>query len=427
MKKEILVIGGGFAGIALAKKLAKNNRFHVTLVDKNNYNFFPPLLYQVATGFLEVGNISYPFRKMFQRWPNVDFYMGELKQILLGEKKVILTTGELPYDELIIATGTESNYFGNENVQKNAIPMKTIGDALYMRNTLLLSIEKSMRITDSMERQKYQTLVIAGGGPTGVEVAGMLAEMRKNILEKEYSGLKKEDVRIYLVDGSPTLLGPMSSHSQKYSKEALEKMGVVVKLGKLVKDFDNDVVQFSDGETIHTKLLFWTAGVTSKVFDGIPEEAYGRGRRLKVDAFNQVTGLPHIYAIGDTAIMSGDPEWPDGHPQVAQPALQQGRNLARNLDAFYSGTEMKPFTYADRGSMAIIGRSKAVADIPSPNMHIKGFIAWIMWLFVHLFSLIHYRNRITTMYNWTVSYFTKDQALRLIIRTPENEKPDGLK
>lgn len=422
MKKEIVVIGGGFAGIALAKRLAKNKNFHITLVDKNNYNFFPPLLYQVATGFLEVGNISYPFRKLFQRWPNVDFRMGELRQILSEEKKVILSTGPLYYDELVLATGTESNYFGNQNVQKNAIPMKTIEDALVLRNTLLMAVEKATITTDEMERRKLLTIVIAGGGPTGVEVAGMLAEMGKNILEKEYPELHKSEVQLYLVDGAPSLLSPMSESSQQYSHDTLTKMGVRVQLNKLVKDYVDDTVIFADGETIQTKLLFWTAGVTSKIFEGIPQESYGRGRRLLVDRFNQVLHVDHIYAIGDTALMTEDAEWLQGHPQLAQPAIQQGRNLAYNLDAKDKSKPLKPFTYQDRGSMAIIGRSKAVADLPRPTLHIKGFIAWIMWLFVHLFSLIHYRNRITTMYNWTVAYFTKDQALRMIIRTEQARK-----
>lgn len=422
MKKEIVVIGGGFAGIALAKRLAKHKNFHVTLVDKNNYNFFPPLLYQVATGFLEVGNISYPFRKLFQRWPNVDFRMGELWQVLPEEKKIILSSGPLHYDELVLATGTESNYFGNQNVQKNAIPMKTIEDALVLRNTLLMAVEKATITTDEAERRKLLTIVIAGGGPTGVEVAGMLAEMGKNILEKEYPELQKSEVRLYLVDGAPTLLSPMSESSQQYSLDTLTKMGVRVQLNKLVKDYVDDTVIFADGETIQTKLLFWTAGVTSKVFEGIPQESYGRGRRLLVDSFNQVLHVDHIYAIGDTALMTEDVGWLQGHPQLAQPAIQQGRNLANNLEAKYKGKPLKPFTYQDRGSMAIIGRSKAVADLPRPTLYIKGFIAWIMWLFVHLFSLIHYRNRITTMYNWTVAYFTKDQALRMIIRTEQARK-----
>lgn len=416
MKKEIVIIGGGFGGINLAKHLAHENNFHVTLVDVNNYNFFPPLLYQVATGFLEVSNISYPFRKLFQGRKNINFRLGELQKIIPQENKVLLSTGELTYDYLVLATGTQSNFFGNENVQKNAIPMKTLDDALEMRNTLLLRTEQATITTDPEERKKLSTIVIAGGGPTGVEIAGMLSEMRKNILEKDYPELDEERVKIYLVDGGPALLGPMSEEAQQYAKESLEKMGVEIKLNTLVKDYVNDTVIFADGATIQTKLLFWTAGVTSKVFDGIPQESYGKGRRLLVDEYNKVQGLQNIYAIGDTCLQTTDKAWPQGHPQLAQVAIQQGKNLAKNFKALSEGTSLKPFSYYDKGSMAIIGRSKAAADIPKPELHIKGFIAWAMWLFVHLFSLINYRNRIQTMYNWTVSYFTKDQSLRMIIR-----------
>ena len=416
MKKEIVIIGGGFAGINLAKHLANESSIHVTLVDQNNYNFFPPLLYQVATGFLEVSNISYPFRKFLQGRKNINFRLGVLQRIVPEENKVVLSTGELTYDCLVLATGTESNYFGNENVQKKAVPMKTLDDALEMRNTLLLHTEQATITTDEAERRKLSTIVIAGGGPTGVEIAGMLAEMRMNILEKDYPELKGERVKIYLVDGGPALLGPMSKESQQYAYDALTEMGVEIKLNKLVKDYLDDTVIFADGETIETKLLFWTAGVTSKVFDGIPKESYGKGRRLLVDEYNNVQGLKNIYAIGDTCLLTTDKNWPQGHPQLAQPAMQQGKNLARNFKAMVSGKNLRSFSYYDKGSMAIIGRSKAAADIPKPQMHIKGFVAWMMWLFVHLFSLINYRNRIKTMYNWTVAYFTKDQSLRMIIR-----------
>ncbi|MDQ3846350.1 MAG: NAD(P)/FAD-dependent oxidoreductase [Bacteroidota bacterium] len=421
MKKEIVIIGGGFAGINLARRLTHAEGMHVTLVDKNNYNFFPPLLYQVATGFLEVSNISYPFRKLLQGRKNINFRLGELQKIVPEEAKVLLSTGELHYDFLVLATGTESNYFGIENIRKNGVPMKTVDDALEMRNTLLLRAEEATFITDETERRKLTTIVIAGGGPTGVEIAGMLAEMRKNILEKDYPELKAERVKIYLVDGGPALLAPMSREAQQYAYDALTRMGVEVKLNTLVKDYVNDTVTLADGETIQTKLLLWTAGVTSQVFDGIPKESYGKGRRLLVDEYNKVQGMQNIYAIGDTCLLTGDKNFPQGHPQLAQVAIQQGKNLARNFKAVLGGKSLTPFSYYDKGSIAIIGRSKAAADFPRPKMHIKGFIAWVLWLFVHLFSLINYRNRIKTMYNWTVAYFTKDQSLRMIIR-PEAAK-----
>jgi NADH dehydrogenase len=416
MKKEIVIIGGGFAGINLAKRLVNIKGIHVTLVDKNNYNFFPPLLYQVATGFLEVSNICYPFRKLFHYKRNISFRLGELQKIVREENKVVLSTGDLYYDYLVLATGTESNFFGIENIRKAALPMKTVDDAIEMRNYLLQKTEEATIATDETEKKKLTTIVIAGGGPTGVEVAGMLAEMRKNILEKDYPELKGIRVCIYLVDSAPALLTPMSKEAQQYAYDTLIKMGVEVKLNRQVKDYVDDTVIFADGEKIPSKMLLWTAGVTSKVFDGIPKECYGRGRRLLVDEYNKVQGTENIYAIGDTSLQTSDKYFPQGHPQLAQVAIQHGQNLAKNFKAMVNGQNQKPFAYNDKGSMAIIGRSKAAADIPKPKMHIKGFIAWIMWLLVHLFSLINYRNRIKTMYNWTIAYFTKDQSLRMIIR-----------
>lgn len=415
-KKEIIIIGGGFAGISLARQLSNEKGVQVTLVDKNNYNFFPPLLYQVATGFLEPSNISYPFRKMFHGVRNVRFRMGELQRIQPGDNRVVLSTGVLDYDYLVLATGTESNYFGMENIRKHALPMKSIDDAIELRNTLLLKMEEATRASDQSDREKLARVVIAGGGPTGVEVAGMLAEMRMNILEKDYPELRDWEFKIYLADAAPVLLTPMDPKSQRYTYETLTKMGVEVKLDKQVKDYIDDTVIFADGETIPTRLMIWTAGVTSQVFEGLPEDSFGRGRRLVVDAFNRVQGTHNIFAIGDTCIQLTDPNFPNGHPQLAQPAIQQGRNLARNFKAMLKNRPLKPFSYRDRGSMAIIGRSKAVMETPRPKLRLVGWFAWVMWLFVHLFSLINHRNRITTMYNWTVAYFSKDQSLRMIIR-----------
>lgn len=422
MEKKIIIIGGGFAGVSLAQKLANTKGFHITLVDRNNYNFFPPLLYQVATGFIEPSNISYPFRKLFHGKENVSFRLGELQKINPQENTVLLSTGELAYDYLVLATGTESNYFGMENIRKNALPMKTIDDAIELRNTILLSIEKATIASTADEKIKLTTIVIAGGGPTGVEVAGMLAEMRMNIFEKDYPEFKGHPTRICLVDGAAALLTPMSAKSQKYTYDTLIRLGVEIKLNTQVKDYVDDCVIFANGEKIETRLLLWTAGVTSSLFDGIPQESYGRGRRLLVDQYNKVQGTQNIYAIGDTCIQATDPNFPNGHPQLAQPAIQQGKNLARNFKALLNGKPLSAFSYSDKGSMAIIGRSKAVAEIPRPKIFVKGWLAWAMWLFVHLFSLINYRNRAKTMYNWTTAYFTKDQSLRMIIRPSEKRK-----
>jgi NADH dehydrogenase len=418
--KHVVVVGGGFAGINLAQQLYNNPNFSVTVVDQNNYNFFPPLLYQVATGFLETSNISFPFRKLFQGKSNTSFRLGELQQIVPEEKKIILSTGDLGYDYLVLATGTETNFFGLENVKKHALPMKTVNDAIEMRNYLLQTAEKATVISDPGERRKFGSIVIAGGGPTGVEISGMLAEMKEYVFAKDYPELNISQIKIFLVDASPTLLSPMSKKSQNYTYDTLIKSGVTVKLDVSVKDYVDDTVILSDGEKIETKILIWAAGVTSRVFEGMPKESYGRGRRLLVDEYNKVKGVDAIYAIGDTCFQTTDKNFPEGHPQLAQVAIQQGKLLAKNLVAQGKQKPMKPFAYYDKGSMAIIRRNKAVADLPK-GLFFRGFIAWAMWLFIHLLSLINYRNRLKTLYNWTAAYFTRDQSLRMIIRPSRKE------
>lgn len=421
MPKKVVIIGGGFAGVNLAKKLAGNASFDITLVDKNNYNFFPPLLYQVATGYLETSNITYPFRKLFRGKKNFMFRLGELEQVLPEQQQVILSTGAVNYDYLVFATGCETNYFGMDNVAKHAIPMKTVADALQMRNTLLERLEEASRSTDPAERTKLLTVVVAGGGPTGVEISGMFAEMKRTILAKDYPELKGASGEIYLVDGLKSVLAPMSEKSQQYTYDTLTKMGVKVKLNVMVKDFVNDTVHFADGSTIEAKNLIWAAGVTAMTFKGMPEEAYGKGKRLQVDEFNKVKGLEDIYAIGDTCIQLTDPGFPQGHPQLAQVALQQGDNVGHNMIRIEENQFPKAFSYVDKGTMAIIGRNKAVADLPKPKLFFSGFIAWAMWLFIHLISLINSGNRIKTLYNWMIAYFTKDQSLRMIVR-PASKK-----
>jgi NADH dehydrogenase len=415
---KVVIIGGGFAGINLALSLGNHNEFEVTLVDKNNYNFFPPLIYQVATAFLEPSSISYPFRKLFSGKDNLHFRLGELQKVVPAENKIVLDNGELSYDYLVFATGAETNYFGMENVRKNAIPMKTLEDAIAMRNKLLQQMEQAAISNDPVHAKKLLTVVIAGGGPTGVEISGMFAEMRNGILRKEYPELAGKGSEIYLVDGSEALLSPMSKKSQQNTYDDLRKLGVKIRLNTHVKDYVNDTVMFDDGEAIETKNLIWAAGVTAKVFEGIPTESYGRGRRMIVDQFNKVQSTTNIYAIGDTCIQITDPNYTGGHPQVAQVAIQQGKKLAKNFKLIADGKAPEAFEYYDKGSMAIIGKNKAVVDLPTPKLHLKGFFAWLIWLFIHLLSLITYRNRIRTFYNWMIAYLTKDQSLRMIIKPP---------
>ncbi|MGB5943024.1 MAG: NAD(P)/FAD-dependent oxidoreductase [Leeuwenhoekiella sp.] len=419
MQKKVVIVGGGFAGINLAKSLIKDSDIQVTLVDKNNYNFFPPLLYQVSTGYLDPSSISFPFRNLFLNKKNFYFRLGELQEIFPQEKKIQLNNGVVNYDELVIATGTRTNYFGLDEIEKHAIPMKTLEDSLEMRNRLLIHLEKASRIKDTSERLPWLNMVIAGGGPTGVEISGIFAELRENTIRREFPELAGSGARIYLVNGGGELLSPMSAKSQKYTLEQLKAMGVEVMLNTRVVDFDGDKVMMKDGSHIYSKNLIWATGVTGIQFKGLPEEVYGRGNRLKVDAYNNLDGVNNIYAVGDSALMQGDPNFPEGHPQLAQVAIQQGRNLAHNLREL---NKQNAFKYNDKGSMAIIGSSKAVADLP--KMHFNGLIAWFIWVFIHLFSLINYRNRLRTFFNWSNEYFTKNQDLRLILRPDQEELTD---
>ncbi|MFD1631631.1 NAD(P)/FAD-dependent oxidoreductase [Pseudopedobacter beijingensis] len=421
--KKVVIVGGGFAGINLAKKLMKSSLFEVILVDKNNYNFFPPLIYQVATGFLENSSISYPFRKLFAA-KRLRFRMGNVKRVLLQEKQIELDTGILDYDYLVFATGTETNYFGNQNIRQNALPMKTLDDALFMRNTLLQRLERATVTKDKQEKERLLTIVVAGGGPTGVEISGMLAELKKSVIRKEYPELIGAKSDIYLVNGGAELLSPMSVKSQQYTYQSLANLGVKILLNTRVNDFKDNKVVLGNGEVIETESLIWASGVKGISFDGLPQEVYGPGTRMLVDRFNRIKDCEDVYSIGDACLILDDPEYPRGHPQLAQVAIQQGVNLALNLINKESAKQQKPFMYKDRGSMAIIGKNKAVADLPFKNIHFDGFIAWCAWLFIHMMSLLNYRNRLKTLYNWAVAYFTRDNSLRMIIR-PGGKKQEA--
>ena len=422
MSKHIVIIGGGFAGINLAKKLSKVSCYQVTLVDKNNYNFFPPLLYQVSTGYLDPSSITFPFRNLFRGQANFRFRMGEFLEVQPENHQIILNNGTLRYDYLVLATGTQTNYFGLDQIEKHAIPMKTLEDALEMRNLLLQRLEEATRIDDKSQRLPYLNMVVAGGGPTGVEISGVFAELRNHTIRKEFPELIGSGSRIYLINGGGELLSPMSEKSQQYTLKKLQKAGVEVLLNTRVVDFDGEKVMMKDGSHIYSKNLIWATGVTGFRFKGIPDMAYERGNRLKVDAYNKVENVQDIYAIGDASISTADSDFPTGHPQLAQAAMQQGRVLAKNLDRMAKGKPPKPFNYLDKGSMAIIGSSKAVADMPKPKLHFNGFVAWFVWLFVHLFALIDYRNRVRTFYNWSTEYLTQNQDLRLIIRPNTKRK-----
>src|SRR5690606_13679138 len=388
--KNVIIVGGGFAGIQLAKKLAKDDRFHITLVDINNYHFFPPLLYQVATAFIEASNISYPFRRMFQDQENIRFYMGALQMVNPEENTIVTSTGTLEYDYLVLSLGTETNYFGMENVKNNSVPMKNITDALHLRNHLLLTMEKAVRSQEREEKRKLLNIVIAGGGPTGVEIAGMLAEMGHYVKMKEYREIKELSAHIHLIDAAASLLGPMSTTAQIEAAKVLNKLGVRIQLNTAVKEYVNGEVVLGDGSTIPTNALIWTSGVIGREVPGLPAEAIGKGRRILVNEHNAVVGTHNIFSIGDICLQTTDKNFPNGHPQLAQVAIQQGELLAKNFKRLVSKEALVPFSYNDKGSMAIISKFKAVADLP--KFSFKGLFAWLIWLFIHIIPIAGYRN-----------------------------------
>ena len=415
-KKHIVIVGGGFAGLELVKELNRSGKFKITLVDMNNYNFFPPLLYQLAAGFMEPSSISYPFRRLFRKYKNARFRMATLQEVVPSENKIILSNGELQYDILVMATGAESNFFGNKNVEEKAMPMKTVGDALMLRNLVYTHTQHKAL------RRKLLSFAIAGAGPTGVELSGIFAEMKQNIMRKDYPELTYDDLGdIYLIDGQDTVLAPMSKKAQEYTEKSLLKKGVKLKLGVLVTDFVNDEVHLSDGTILDARNLIWAAGISAKAFKGIDDKQYlGRGRRMKTDAYNKMEGFDNIYAVGDSSIMTADPNFPEGHPQLAQVAIQQANNLGKNFNKDFINPT--PFSYVDKGSMAIIGRNQAVADLPK-NIFLKGFIAWAIWAFIHIMSLVNFRNKMRALYNWVGYYISKDQSYRMVLRP--NEKAKG--
>ena len=417
--KKVVVVGGGFAGINFIKSLADDKRFQITLVDVNNYHFFPPLIYQVATAFIEPSNISYPFRRMFQEKTNLRFHMGCLVKVNPEANTIETNTGTLDYDYLVLAVGTETNFFGMENVKRHAMPMKTINDALNLRNTLLLNMEKAVRATTSGERDRDLNIVIAGGGPTGVEVSGMLAEMGTYIMRKEYPEINDLQTHIHLIDAGPVLLAPMSKKAQEEATRVLRKLGVKIRLNTAVKDYVDGKVVLSDGETIETKTLIWASGVTGRQIPGLPADVIARGRRVLVDEYNKVKGTTNIFALGDICLQTSDKDYPNGHPQLAQVAIQQGKLLAANLGKMLDNRPLKPFNYVDKGSMAIISKYKAVADLP--KVFFKGFIAWFLWLFIHIIPIAGFRNKLQLAFNWFWSFSTNDPTLRLIIRPQKEE------
>ncbi|MBX2828831.1 MAG: NAD(P)/FAD-dependent oxidoreductase [Flavobacteriaceae bacterium] len=410
---RIVVIGGGFAGISLIKNL-RNAAVQIILFDRRNYHTFQPLLYQVSTAGLEPDSIAYPLRKIFRKHSNFHFRMAGVESVDLQKQEVQTNIGTIAYDYLVIATGTRTNFFGNASIRSNSMPMKSVPQALDIRSLILQNIEKADISEDEVEKKRLLNFVIAGAGPTGVELAGAIAEFRKGLLQNDYPWLKKEDMEVHLVEGSDRVLSPMRPRSSKNAQRSLERLGVQVHLNTFVKDYDGTIVTTQDGKTFDTKTFIWAAGVTGAPVKGVEGDALlARANRYKVNRFNQVEGYENLFALGDIAYMETE-AYPKGHPQVAQPAIQQGKHLAKNLKASWKGKSMKPFTYFDKGTMATIGRNKAVCDIG--NRSFGGAFAWFLWMFVHLWFLVGFRNRVVTFFNWTYNYINYDKAARLIIR-----------
>ncbi len=422
-KPRVVIVGMGFGGLTLARELARRD-VQLVLFDKNNYHQFQPLFYQVATAGLEPSSISFPLRKSFQTCKNVYIRIAEVTKV--SPQNNILTTslGELRYDHLVVAMGADTNYFGNQTFKNTAWPMKSVGEALALRNHLLENFEKALVAEDPDTRLGLLNIVVVGGGPTGVELSGTLAEMRAHVLPRDYPELDFTGMKVHLVESGAELLGPMSQEAQEKSKQYLEELGVTILLNTKVTDYDGKSVVLSDGRKLRTDNFVWAAGVKANFIDGlVPPEGLARGGRLKVDRFNRVEGFQNVYALGDMAAMVEGETFPGGHPQLAQPALQQGKLLAKNLVRQFRGQAMQGFKYSDLGSMATVGRNLAVVDLPFWSF--GGFFAWLTWMFVHLFSIVGVKNRVLIFINWFWNYVTYDQSLRLIIRAkpPRAEMP----
>ncbi len=413
-RKRVVIVGAGFGGLHLAQKLSNRSEFQVVLVDRNNYHQFQPLYYQVATAGIEAQSISFPLRKAFQGNQHVHIRVTDVTEIHPDTKIIDTGLGSIHYDYLVLATGTDTNFFNMQAIQERALPMKAVSEAIALRNRILQNFEDALAVDSADEREGLMNIVVVGGGPTGVELCGTFAEMKKKVLPRDYPELDFDMMQIYLVESGTELLGPMSVNAQQKSLHYLQEMGVNVWLNTRVVDFDGRLVTMKDGSTLRTNNLIWAAGVKASPLNGLPAEVIGRGSRVTVNRFSQVQGFTDIFAIGDLAMMAEGDKWPNGHPQVAQPAIQQGHHLATNLILQARHGQMRPFVYKDLGTMATVGRGKAVVDLPTVKF--SGFFAWLAWLFVHLVNIIGVKNRLVILINWAWNYITYDQSLRVIIK-----------
>jgi len=416
---RLVIVGGGFAGLALAQGLKKQN-IQVVLIDRNNFYQFQPLLYQVATSGLEPDSIVFPFRKQLSRHKNVVFRMAEVESIDVKKNIIQTDKGTLSFDYLVVATGTKTNFFGMTNVEENSIGLKNIRDSLNIRHKMLQNLEQATITCNDNEKDALTNFVIVGGGPAGVEMAGALGEFCKYILPKDYPEYPSSIMKIYLIEGSGQLLSVMSDKSSEKTLKYLKELNVNVILNEVVTDYDGEKVQTKTGQQILAKNLIWTAGVKGQFPNGITNDTnVVRGNRLKVDEFLRINGHQHIFAMGDIAAVITDDN-PNGHPQVAQPAIQQGQYLAKNLIKIASGQNVKPFKYKDKGSLATVGKRKAVANVG--KFDFAGYFAWLLWSLVHIMSISGFRNKLLVGLNWTMSYFSYEKSNRLIIREYNNKK-----
>ncbi len=418
MKKKVIVIGGGFAGLQMVRALDEN-LFDIILLDKLNHHQFQPLFYQVATSQIEPASISFPLRNIFKNKRNVQVRMAEVTAVDRVKKLVSTNIGDFEYDYLVIAIGCRTNFFGNVNIRNNAYSLKTTYDAITLRNHVLKNFEAAISAKEE-EKQCYLNLVIVGGGPTGVELAGSFAEIKKNILPNDYHGIDFSKFRIILVEGSPNTLNNMSEATKVTSAKYLRKMGVELKMGTIVQDYDGKTLTFKGGEQISTRTVIWAAGVRGRLMDGfLPEEVSEHGKRLLVNRINQLMGDPQIFVVGDIACMI-TPKYPRGHPQLANVAINQAKLLAKNMKNIELGKPTKEFEYHDLGSMATVGTNKALVDFP--GIHFKGRLAWLIWMFLHLMLILSVRNKLIIFINWAWAYITKDTSLRLILTSPDDRQ-----
>lgn len=410
---RIVILGAGFAGVALAKQL-RDRRAQVVLIDKNNFHNFQPLLYQVATGGLEAGSIAYPVRKIIHDHPNFFFRLGRVSEIDTKTKRLILDIGEITYDYLVIATGSKTNFFGNKDIERNSMQMKTISQALNIRSLILENFEQAVLVNEESDRKFLMNFSLVGGGPTGVELAGALAEMKREILQKDYPDLDISQMQINLIQSGDRILNTMSEKASTNAEKFLKGLGVNIYKNVRVTNYNGRTIFTNSDLKIDSATVIWTAGVMGNFPMGLPSQSIDtRSNRIRVNEYNQVIDCPEIFALGDVAQMESE-AFPYGHPQMAQPAIQQGRLLGKNLKALMQNQPMTAFLYKDKGSMATIGRNKAVVDLP--KIHFSGFFAWFVWMFVHLFSLIGFKNRAVVFLNWVYNYIRYDREGRLIVR-----------